>query len=55
MIHFTPVQQLGESGSCYSIARQLVLEPTLFSDTVLRRASGACAGAAGDGAGEVCV
>ena len=41
MIHFTPVQTLGESGSCYSIAKQLVLEPTLFPASVIEQANAA--------------
>lgn len=32
MLHFTPVQELGASNSCYSIANQLRLNPAFSAD-----------------------
>ena len=51
MVHFTPVQELGESGSCYSIAQQTSLAQSLFPQPVLEEV----AAAPSVDAGEVCV
>ncbi|KAL8274373.1 hypothetical protein Esti_001695 [Eimeria stiedai] len=32
MVHFTPLQATGESGSCYSLARQLEVDPFFFGE-----------------------
>ncbi|PHJ25580.1 amylo-alpha [Cystoisospora suis] len=38
MIHFTPLQALGESGSCYSIADQLHISDFFLDETLAARA-----------------
>jgi hypothetical protein len=34
MLHFTPIQELGQSGSAYSLYHQLQIANSIFTDTL---------------------